>query len=108
MINCDRCQGPTRPKKITKRATGESWDVLECIGTCRSLKNPKYSYTFFPPSEPAVPSIQVREPQGNGEVVNLLEEILFELKSLNQQFAKQTGQIHVSKQELEPDSEVPF
>lgn len=106
MINCDRCGGPTRPKQIFSRKKNQTFDLLECTGGCRSGK---YSYTFFPPQEAQVPVIQTEEPkQGNGKATLILEMILLELKSMNQYLAKQSGQIHISKQELEPDQDTPF
>lgn len=50
MINCDRCGADTVEKQLMSKKTGKPFTILECTNAdCRSDKDPKYPYSFFPP-----------------------------------------------------------
>lgn len=50
MVKCDRCSSDTIEKSLTSKKTGKPFQILECTNAeCRSDRDPKYPYSFFPP-----------------------------------------------------------
>lgn len=92
-MRCRKCTGPTIQKQ-TKIGI-----AYECTAGCMDPKNPKYPLTTWPPKP-------VNKPEADGTTM-LLTEILRVLQRIETILANPKTQ-HISKQELEPDENIPF
>ena len=80
-MQCNRCQGPTKEKRIQSKKDGKYYTVHECTSGCMDSNN-KFPYSFFPPRAPksggysAPVANYPQKPQGNDDaILNELREI---------------------------------
>lgn len=110
MIPCDKCGADTKEKEITSKKSGKKYTVLECQGGCM---NGKWKYSFFA-KEGATQEKQETNPIAIEKIVKVVMENAERLYNIHNNILdikkelKIADPITVSKDELKPDSNVPW
>jgi len=104
-MQCDKCQGPTKPKRITSKKDGKEYTLFECTSGCMAGK---YPYSMFPPREKASGG-----GSSAGATLASAGQMVAELSAIHKILLRievilaNPGKLHVAKDELRPSDDLP-
>jgi hypothetical protein len=89
-MNCDRCNGPTNPKRIISKKDNKEYTVYVCLSGCM---NGQFPYSRFAPKtnypKPAPGAITPPAAFPKDSTVDVLRLILKELEAIRKELVAQ-------------------
>src|SRR3990167_7273052 len=104
-MNCDRCGGETKTKRLTIKKTGKPYVLFECLMGSMNPQKPQYPYSFFPPKDKPLKETVNNIMGSSREDILLLRDIKELLAKLLEFHTEKT---ELTSGDLKPDEETPF